>query len=85
VASGHAPLLSREKFHRYSLAFEGLLSCSASSQGAAVCARIWVEQIADIGDMTEPQKRLGEQMTLYYATDVLRAHSDNSAFCTAKA
>jgi glyoxylase-like metal-dependent hydrolase (beta-lactamase superfamily II) len=85
VAPGHGPLLSRKQFHRYSQAFDGLLSCSASSQSAAGCAKSWVDQIADISDMTEQQKKFGEQMTLYYVTDVLRAHGGNSAFCAAKA
>ena len=77
VAPGHGPLLSRE-------AFDGLLSCSASSQTTAACAKAWVDQVADIGKMTDQEKQLGQGMTGYYVKDVLRAHSGNSEYCAVK-
>lgn len=84
VAPGHGPLLSREQFHTYAQAFNELLSCSASSQTAAACAKTWVDQVADIGGMTEQEKKLGQGMTGYYVKDVLRAHGGNSEYCAAK-
>jgi hypothetical protein len=42
----------------------------------------WVDQIAEIGGMTEQEKKLGRQMTAYYVTDVLHAHGGNSEYCT---
>jgi glyoxylase-like metal-dependent hydrolase (beta-lactamase superfamily II) len=84
VAPGHGPLLSREQFHTYSLAFDGLLSCSASSQTAAECAKSWVDQVAEIGGMTDKEKQLGQGMTVYYVKDVLRAHGGNSGYCSVK-
>ncbi len=81
VAPGHGPLLSREHFHSYFQAFEKLLSCSDSSQTAPQCATEWVDQVAGIGEMNEQQKKLGQGMTAYYITDVLRAHGGNSEYC----
>ena len=85
VAPGHGPLLSREQFHTYSQAFDALLSCSASTQTPTVCARNWVDQVADIGGMNEEERKLGQQMTMYYVTEVLRMHGGNSAYCAANA
>jgi glyoxylase-like metal-dependent hydrolase (beta-lactamase superfamily II) len=84
VAPGHGPLLSREQFHTYTQAFNELLSCSASSQTAAACAKTWIDQVADIGRMTDQEKELGQGMTVYYVKDVLRAHGGNSGYCAAK-
>src|SRR5260370_37214765 len=85
VAPGHGPLLSREHFRTYSQAFDALRSCSASPQTATVCARSWVDQVADTGRMTEQEKKLGQQMTIYFVTEVLRAHGGNSVYCAASA
>jgi glyoxylase-like metal-dependent hydrolase (beta-lactamase superfamily II) len=81
VAPGHGPLLSREHFDTYVHAFEKLLSCSNSSQTAPQCAKDWINQVAGIGEMDEQQKNLGQGMTAYYITDVLRAHGGNSEYC----
>ena len=81
VAPGHGPLLSREHFHTYFQAFEKLLSCSDSTQTAPQCATDWIDQVAGIGEMSEQQRRLGQGMTAYYITDVLRAHGGNSEYC----
>jgi glyoxylase-like metal-dependent hydrolase (beta-lactamase superfamily II) len=81
VAPGHEPPLSREHFHSYFQAFENLLSCSDSSQTAPKCATDWIDQVAGIGEMNEQQRRLGQGMTAYYVTDVLRAHGGNSEYC----
>jgi glyoxylase-like metal-dependent hydrolase (beta-lactamase superfamily II) len=81
VAPGHGPLLSRERFHTYSQAFEKLLSCSDSLQTAAKCASDWIDQVAGIEEMSEQQRKLGRGMTAYYVTDVLRAHGGNSEYC----
>jgi hypothetical protein len=83
-APGRGPLLSREQFHRYSKASDALLSCSASTLTPTMCARNWVDQVADIGGMNEEEKNLGLQMTIYY-TEVLRMHGGNSAYCAADA
>jgi glyoxylase-like metal-dependent hydrolase (beta-lactamase superfamily II) len=83
VAPGHGPLLSREQFRTYSQAFSQLLSCSASSQSASNCAVSWIDQVASIGGMSDSEKKLGQGMTVYYVTDVLRAHGGNSAYCAA--
>ena len=83
VAPGHGPLLSREQFRTYSQAFSQLLSCSASSQSASNCAASWIDQVASIGGMSDSEKNLGQGMTVYYVTDVLRAHGGNSAYCAA--
>jgi hypothetical protein len=48
-----------------------------------MCARNWVDQVADIGGMNEEEKNLGQQMTIYYVTEVLRMHGGNSAYCAA--
>jgi glyoxylase-like metal-dependent hydrolase (beta-lactamase superfamily II) len=81
VAPGHGPLLSRDHFVAYFQAFEKLLSCSASSQAPPQCARDWIDQVAGIGEMDEQQEKLGQGMTAYYITDVLRAHGGNSEYC----
>jgi glyoxylase-like metal-dependent hydrolase (beta-lactamase superfamily II) len=81
VAPGHGPLLSRDHFDTYVQAFEKLLSCSNSSQTAPQCAKGWIDQVAGIGEMNEQQKKLGQGMTAYYITDVLRAHGGNSQYC----
>jgi glyoxylase-like metal-dependent hydrolase (beta-lactamase superfamily II) len=81
VAPGHGPLLSREHFNVYLQAFEKLLSCSDSSQTAAQCAADWIDQVASIGEMSEQQRKLGQGMTAYYITNVLRAHGGNSEYC----
>ncbi len=81
VAPGHGPLLSREHFNIYLQAFEKLLSCSDSSQTATQCAAAWIDQVAGIGEMSEQQRKLGQGMTAYYITDVLRAHGGNSEYC----
>jgi glyoxylase-like metal-dependent hydrolase (beta-lactamase superfamily II) len=84
VAPGHGPLLSRLQLHTYSQAFEGLIACAVSSQTAAVCANTWVDMVSGIGDMTEQQKKMGQQMTLYYVTEVLRKHGGDSGYCAVK-
>ena len=81
VAPGHGPLLSREHFVTYVQAFEKLLACSDSSQTAPQCARDWIDQVGGIGEMDEQQKKLGQGMTAYYITDVLRTHGGNSEYC----
>jgi glyoxylase-like metal-dependent hydrolase (beta-lactamase superfamily II) len=81
VAPGHGPLLSREHFVTYVQAFEKLLACSDSSQTAPQCARDWIDQVGGIGEMDEQQKKLGQGMTAYYVTDVLRTHGGNSEYC----
>jgi len=81
VAPGHGPLLSREHFVTYVQAFEKLLACSDSSQTAPQCARDWIDQVGGIGEMDEKQKKLGQGMTAYYITDVLRTHGGNSEYC----
>jgi glyoxylase-like metal-dependent hydrolase (beta-lactamase superfamily II) len=81
VATGHGPLLSREHFNTYFRAFEKLLSCSDSPQTASQCATNWIDQVAGIGEMSEQQRKLGQGMTAYYITDVLRAHGGNSEYC----
>jgi glyoxylase-like metal-dependent hydrolase (beta-lactamase superfamily II) len=81
VAPGHGPLLSREHFVTYVQAFEKLLACSDSSQTAPQCARDWIDQVGGIGEMDERQKKLGQGMTAYYITDVLRTHGGNSEYC----
>jgi hypothetical protein len=48
-----------------------------------VCARSWVDQVADIGRMTEQEKKLGQQMTIYFVAEVLQAHGANSVYCVA--
>jgi glyoxylase-like metal-dependent hydrolase (beta-lactamase superfamily II) len=83
VAPGHGPLLSREQFRTYAQAFAQLFSCSASSQSAATCAANWIDQVATIGGMSDSERKLGQGMTVYYITDVLRAHGGNSAYCAA--
>jgi glyoxylase-like metal-dependent hydrolase (beta-lactamase superfamily II) len=83
VAPGHGPLLSREQFRTYSTAFAQLLACSASSESAANCAASWIDQVATIGGMSDSEKKLGKGMTIYYITEVLRAHGGNSAYCAA--
>jgi hypothetical protein len=35
--------------------------------------------------MTEQEKKLGQQMTIYFVTEVLRAHGGNSVYCAASA
>jgi hypothetical protein len=37
------------------------------------CATDWIDQVAGIGEMSEQQRKLGQGMTTYYITDVLRA------------
>jgi glyoxylase-like metal-dependent hydrolase (beta-lactamase superfamily II) len=81
VAPGHGPLLSREHFNIYLQAFEKLLSCSDSSETATRCAAAWIDQVGGIGEMSEQQRKLGQGMTTYYITDVLRAHGGNSEYC----
>jgi glyoxylase-like metal-dependent hydrolase (beta-lactamase superfamily II) len=81
VAPGHGPILSREQFRTYSTAFVQLLACSASSETAAACAASWIDQVATIGGMSDSERKLGQGMTTYYVTDVLRAHGGNSAYC----
>jgi glyoxylase-like metal-dependent hydrolase (beta-lactamase superfamily II) len=81
VAPGHGPLLSRDHFHAYVQAFEKLLACSDSSNAAPQCAKDWIDEIAGIGEMDDQQKKLGQGMTTYYITDVLRAHHGNSEYC----
>jgi glyoxylase-like metal-dependent hydrolase (beta-lactamase superfamily II) len=81
VAPGHGPLLSREHFNIYLQAFEKLLSCSDSPETAARCAAAWIDQVGGIGEMSEQQRKLGQGMTTYYITDVLRAHGGNSEYC----
>jgi hypothetical protein len=31
--------------------------------------------------MNEEEKKVGQQMTMYYITEVLRMHGGNSAYC----
>jgi glyoxylase-like metal-dependent hydrolase (beta-lactamase superfamily II) len=83
VAPGHGPLLSREQFRTYSTAFAQLLACSASSESAATCAASWIDHVATIGGMSDSDKKLGQGMTIYYITEVLRANGGNSAYCAA--
>jgi hypothetical protein len=35
--------------------------------------------------MTEQEKKLGQQMTIYFVTEVLRAHGANSVYYAASA
>jgi hypothetical protein len=49
------------------------------------CAQELVDQVADTGRMTEQEKKLGQQMTIYFVTEVLWAHGANSVYSAASA
>lgn len=80
LVPGHGPVLDREAFGRYRVAFDALLACAASEQTTAQCADGWLAQAAPwVPDGDHPRVR---GMLDYYFEQHLRAPpAQRDRFC----
>lgn len=77
---GHGPVLDRNQFAQYRLAFDGLLACAESDQTAAHCADGWLAQAAQWVPESDHERVRG--MLDYYFEQHLRApEAQRGRFC----
>ncbi len=71
LVPGHGAPLDRVQFHRYRVAFDNLLTCTAGREGNATCIDGW---LSDAGDLVAPMDHaLARGLLDYYLGQVLRA------------
>ena len=77
---GHGPVLDREQFAQYRVAFDGLLACAASDRPAAECADGWLANAGQWVPASDHQRVRG--MLDYYFEQHLRApEAQRGRFC----
>lgn len=82
VVPGHGPLMTRETFDAWHLAFDNLADCAASQRAASECGADWARDAARF----YPNDRAREGAGAYaagYVEQVLRAPDHRSRFCKA--
>lgn len=80
LVPGHGPVLDREQFGQYRVAFDALLACAASERSAAQCADGWLAQAAQWVPESDHQRVRG--MLDYYFEQHLRAPAvQRDRFC----
>jgi len=80
LVPGHGPVLDREQFAQYRMAFDGLLACAASDKPAAQCADGWLTQAGrwvPEGD----QKRVREMLDYYFEQHLRAPEAQRGRFC----
>lgn len=80
LVPGHGPVLDREQFAQYRVAFDGLLACAASDQPAAQCVDEWLANAAQWVPAGDHERVRG--MLDYYFEQHLRApEAQRQRFC----
>lgn len=80
LVPGHGPVLDREQFAQYRVAFDGLLACAASDRPAAECADGWLANAGQWVPASDHQRVRG--MLDYYYEQHLRApEAQRGRFC----
>lgn len=83
VLPGHGAPMTRKDFSTYRTAFDGLITCSASSRDAKDCAAEWASNVSTLIGSDDAVVKQAKGMAGYYVGDVLRKHNGNSADCKA--
>jgi glyoxylase-like metal-dependent hydrolase (beta-lactamase superfamily II) len=81
---GHGPVLTRDQFGAYRMAFTALADCAASNRDKAACAGDWMAATRGLNP-DDPAEAFGQRMTESYVADTLRAHGGDSASCKVRA
>lgn len=80
LVPGHGPVLDREQFAQYRVAFDGLLACAASQRTSAQCADEWLANAAQWIPGSDHERVRG--MLDYYFEQHLRApEAQRGRFC----
>lgn len=82
MVPGHGPVMSREDFRRYRMAFERLLDCADGDQPVSACSAGW---IADLGPLLPPsaQAEAREMIDDYFTEHLRAAPAKRDLYCQA--
>jgi glyoxylase-like metal-dependent hydrolase (beta-lactamase superfamily II) len=78
VAAGHGPLLTRSQYRHWRTAFDNLLDCAGSNDGAT-CAEKWLADAAPFIKTGETD--LARSMIVYYVDEIIRSPEKIAEFC----
>lgn len=80
LVPGHGPVLDREQFAQYRVAFDGLLACAASERTSAQCADEWLANAAQWVPASEHQ-RVREMLDYYFEQHLRAPEAQRGRFC----